>query len=275
MAAGALRVCAFESRRGAELASLIRRQGAEACIAPSLQEVPLEENDEAVRFGSRLLAGEIDDVVFLTGVGTDALLELLNGRFDEADVKEALQRCRIVVRGPKPVAALRPRGIRIDLRAPEPNTWREVTEVLESAAPISGRTIAVQEYGEAAPELDRELAQRGARVVRVPIYRWALPDDVEPLRIAIEETIAGAFDVLLFTSARQISHVLQVAERDGRSEKWLQAAGGTVVGSIGPTCSAALRAAGLAVDVEASPTKMGQLVTQTLAAAPQRLRQKR
>lgn len=262
-----VRVCSFESRRGDDMASLIRRHGGEPFVAPSMQEIPLDENRDAVRFGDRLLRGEVDVMVFLTGVGTIALLDLLNDRLGETAVKQALERCRIVVRGPKPVAALKPRQIRIDHRAAEPNTWREIVSLLEGNDLIRGKTVAVQEYGQPSTELYRELERLGASVVPVPIYRWALPDDVEPLRTAIAKTIAGEFDVLLFTSAQQVWNVLDAAEQDGRKEAWLAAAGDTLIGSIGPTCSEALREAGLTVGVEASPTKMGRLVAQTLSAA--------
>jgi uroporphyrinogen-III synthase len=257
------------------MAALIRRQGGEPTVAPSMREVPLEANADALAFGEELLVGGIDVVVFLTGVGTRELLELLETRHDPAKIVAALANYRVAVRGPKPVPVLRERGIRIDLKAPEPNTWRELLAVLEDADCIAGKTVAVQEYGVPNEEFNAGLVQRGARLRRLAIYRWALPEDTQPLEDAIRTTIAGGNDVLLFTSAQQLHNVLQVAESAGLKREWLAAANRVVVGSIGPAMSDALRSAGLTADVEASPTKMGQLVKQTLAEAPGILERKR
>ena len=75
------RVLAFESRRAAETAELIRRHGGEPFVAPSMREVPLERNEEAFQFADRLLAGAFDMVIFLTGVGTRQLLKVLTTKY--------------------------------------------------------------------------------------------------------------------------------------------------------------------------------------------------
>jgi uroporphyrinogen-III synthase len=146
---------------------------------------------------------------------------------------------------------------------------------LEKAGAIESKRIGLQEYGRPSTEFAQELTARGATVEQIPVYRWALPEDVEPLQTAIRETIAGKFDVLLFTSAHQLECVLEVAESLGRADAWLAAARRCVIGSIGPTASETIRERGLPVDVEAVPTRMGQLVRQTLDAAPAILRGKR
>src|SRR5258707_203361 len=58
MSFAGLKVVAFESRRAAEMAQLIRKQEGEPIIAPSMREAPIERNEEAFRFAERLLAGE-------------------------------------------------------------------------------------------------------------------------------------------------------------------------------------------------------------------------
>ena len=105
------------------------------------------------------------------------------------------------------------------------------------------------------------LERRGAEVTRVPIYRWALPEDIGPLRSALMEIAERRIGAALFTSAQQVEHLLQIAAEDGR-ENALRAAFGRpiVVGSIGPTTSEALRAHDLPVDIEPEHPKMGHLV---------------
>jgi uroporphyrinogen-III synthase len=250
------------------MAALLERHGARPTVVPSMREVPLEQNVQAFAFGEDLLAGRIDVLVCLTGVGTRALLELLETRHERQTFLAALDRVCVVVRGPKPVAVLREYGVHIDHRAPEPNTWREVLHVLDAGAvPLAGRTVAVQEYGRPSGELYAALAERGANVVPVPVYRWALPEDTRPLEDAIRWTLAGKFDVLMFTSANQLTNVLAVAGRIGERDAWLRAANRCVIASIGPTASETLREEGLPPDVEPPHPKMGPLVQEACARA--------
>jgi len=272
----ALRICSFESRRRDEMELLLRRSGANPTVAPSMREVPLEQNETAFRFAEQLLAGQIDTLVCLTGIGTRTLLELICERYDRTATLAALDRCRVVVRGPKPVAVLREWGVRIDHRAPEPNTWRELVQMLDDErVPLADRTVAVQEYGKPSLELHQALEQRGAKVLAVPVYRWMLPEDTAPLEDAVRRTIGGEFDVLMFTSAYQLTSVLEIAERLGVRDAWLSAANRCLIASIGPTASEALREEGLVPDLEPSHPKMGHLVKETCETAGALLAKKR
>ena len=248
--------------------SLIERQGAIAAIAPSMREIPYDDNPAAFQFAEDLLAGRIDIVVFMTGVGATALMETLQARYERPQILAAMDKTTVVVRGPKPTAVLRGWNVRIDHRAPEPNTWREVIGIFENAIPLEGRTVAVQEYGAPSTELYEKLESKGASVRPVPVYRWALPLDIEPLKAAIRHTIANEFDVLLFTSAQQLNHILEVAAQDGLRADWLDAANRVnVIASIGPTATETLKAAGLKVDIQPEHPNMGSLVKEALALA--------
>jgi uroporphyrinogen-III synthase len=169
------RVVSFESRRAREMAELIRRYGGEPVIAPSMREVPLSENTAALDFVRRLEAGEIDVVIFLTGVGTRTLVETVAGQYPREKLVAALGRTVTVARGPKPQAALKDLGLQPAITIPEPNTWREVLSTLDLKMELRGKTIAVQEYGITNREFLSGLEQRGANVLRVAVYRWALP----------------------------------------------------------------------------------------------------
>jgi len=270
-----MRVCSFESRRAQEMRSLIERHGGEATVAPSMREVPLSDNAAAFTFADDLFAGRVDLVVFMTGVGARTLLQAVETRHDRVQFLQALDRTSIAVRGPKPLAVLREWNVHVDARAPEPNTWRELLTELDARFDLAGLRTAVQEYGQPSHDFYAELERRGARVQRVPVYQWALPVDLGPLNDAVRATVDGRFDVLLFTSAQQVANVLEAANSLGLRDAWIESAGRSVVGSIGPTCSEALREAGLAADLEAFPPKMGQLVRETLSRGPAILAAKR
>lgn len=270
-----LRVCSFESRKQTEMRLLIEKQGGIATLVASMREIPLESNTAALEFGRALFAGEVDVVVLLTGVGTRALAECLATRYAHDDFLAALGRTTVVVRGPKPAAVLREWKVRIDHQVPEPNTWRDLLALIDRELSIAGKRVAVQEYGASNTDLLAGLKDRGADVRAVPVYRWEFPEDVGPLEQAVRDTIEMKFDLLLFTSAQQLNHVLDVAERLNLRDEWMAAARKTVIGSIGPTASETIRDHGLEPDFEPEHPKMGHLLLTAGQVAADRLREKR
>jgi uroporphyrinogen-III synthase len=258
-----LTVVAFENRKGKEIATLIANQHGVPLVAPAMREVPLEENPAAFAFAEELLAGRLDAVIFMTGVGTRTLMEVLKTRYPQETIVRALSQLLAVPRGPKPVAVLRELRVPIGAMVPEPNTWREVLTTLDQQPQgflLENRRVAVQEYGVTNAAFLDELRKRGAQVVRVPVYRWALPVDVAPLRKALRSLVEGGAQVVLFTNAMQVESLLQIASEENLQERLLRAFEHCVVGSVGPTCSEALAAHHIRVDVEPEHPKMGVLV---------------
>ncbi len=273
-----LRVLSLESRRGPEMTKLIANHGGEATVAPSMREIPLETNTEALAFARKLARGEFDVVIFLTGVGTRALSRVAETIYPLDQFLEELRKVAIVARGPKPVAVLREWNVPIALTAPEPNTWRELLRALDenaAALPLKERRVAVQEYGVSNPELIAGLNERGALVTLVPVYEWALPADTGPLRSAIVGIARNQFDVILFTTATQADHLLQVAAEMNQEEALRRALSRMLVASIGPTTSERLREFGVAPDLEPTHPKMGYLVSETAQRSAEMLRKKR
>jgi uroporphyrinogen-III synthase len=271
-----LRVVSFESRRADELAQLIRRHGGEPIRAPSLQEVPLSRQTEALDFGETLMVGQCDVLILLTGVGTTMLVDVLTTTWRRDDVTKAMGATSLVCRGPKPVAALKKLGLLPTLTVPEPNTWRDLVAALDAELPVSAKRVAVQEYGARNPELLDALRRRGAHVTPIPVYAWSLPDDTGPLEKAIEQALAGAIDIALFTSAIQVEHLFQIAGQSGLSEKLLEAFRNRIlVASIGPTTSEALTHFGIETDLRPEHPKMGHLVTTVAEQAKEALGKKR
>jgi uroporphyrinogen-III synthase len=269
-----LAVAAFESRMAKEMENLIRRYGGEPLIAPALREIPLEDNSAALRFGARLLTGQIDILILLTGVGTRTLFDILQTRHAVADIIAALRQTVTVARGPKPVATLKALGLSPTLTVPEPNTWHDLITTLDAYRPGKGLRVAVQEYGVSNQELLDALRERGAQVSAVPVYRWALPEDTGPLTRLIDSMLAGAVRVLLVTNAAQIDHVMQLVDRDGKTRQFKKACVRMMVASIGPTASERLREYDLPVDLEPTHPKMGILVKEASEQAAEILARK-
>ncbi|MDF0667736.1 MAG: uroporphyrinogen-III synthase [Nitrospira sp.] len=253
-------IAAFESRMATEISRLIERYGGRPLVAPVLREIPLEGNSAVQEFGVRLMAGRIDQLILLTGIGTTMLFDLLKTRYAWSSIVAVLKGTAIIARGPKPVAALKAVGLRQTVTVPEPNTWVDLVSALDQYRSVKGLRVAVQEYGVSNPDLVKALEQRGAEVFPVPIYKWALPEDLGPVRHALDEIIAGRVAVILITNAAQVDHVMQVLEQDGKVERFRSALEKLVVAAIGPTASERLCHYGWQVDFEPSHPKMGILV---------------
>lgn len=230
-----LRVLSLESRRAKEVEKLIRTYGGEPIVVPAMREVGLESNQQALEFAKKLLEGSYDLVIFMTGIGVRSMLEIVQTRFDREEFLAALRKVKIAARGAKPASVLRELKITVDVTSEEPSTWHEVLQALDAAYGDSLRQmhIAVQEYGASNPDLLAELSSRSRELTKVPVYQWALPEDLQPLRECVLGLLNGMVDVVLFMTAVQIIHLFRVAEQMGVHEQLREALRKTVVLSIG------------------------------------------
>ena len=269
-------IASFQSRQSEEMGALVTKRGGDLMRAPTMQEVPLEDNRDAFAFGEKLMAGEVDALVVLTGIGTRVLIEALLTRWDREQVLRVMGETCIIARSGKPVAALRKFGLKADYVAALPNTWEELLAEVDTHGLAHGKHLFIQEYGAINGRLVAGLRERGARVSSVPVYVWQLPDDTTPLQQAIDAVIVGKIDCVLFTSAHQINHIKLVAEQSGRWDALLEAfRDRVVVASVGPFTSEALGAAGLPVEIAPEKPKMGHLVRAVADQLPGWVRRKR
>lgn len=270
-----LRVAALESRNRDEMERLISRFGGQPFVSPSMREVAIEKNTAAIDFANRVITGGIDLMVFLTGVGFRKLLAAIERHVDRQRFLDALSDIVTVCRGPKPAAAMAEVGLKPTHRVPEPNTWRELLQTIDSHAPVANLNVGVQEYGVTNRSLLAGLEARGARVTQVQVYQWDFPEDVAPLEANARALAAEERDVVLFTSAHQVVNLLRTADRLGLIRELRQAFTRMAVGSIGPTTSEMLREHELPVDFEPEHPKMGPLVMTAAERAAAVLAEKR
>jgi uroporphyrinogen-III synthase len=270
-----LEVIAFESRRAVEIAELIRRYGGVPFVAPSMREVPLQENRAALELVPDLEAGNLDLLILMTGVGTKTLNQVLLSQFSQERIIAAMQRVKLMVRGPKPAAALKELRLVPAISVPEPNTWREILATLESGVDLRGQRIAIQEYGVPNPELTSALEIRGAKVSTIPIYRWELPEDLGPLRQALQKITQRDAEVVLFTNGAQVDHLFRVAAESNNVDSLREGLQRAVVGSVGPICTEVLDRFGVDPDIEPAHPKMGSLLAEVAASAQPLLEAKR
>ena len=250
------RIAILESLLGRELAELVAKRGGIPVHAPALAELPDLDPKAIAALIASLEKEPAKLFVFQTGVGTRALFAATDGLGVSEKFQEMLARATVVVRGPKPTGALRSRKVRIDLSAADPFTTREVLDALKDLD-LKGAKAVVQRHGSANLELDRALEARGASVTEIPVYRWSLPADTRPLENLVTDVLNGRIEALAVTNAVQVRNLFAVS-KDGKALK--EALNRTLVASIGPVASAALREVGVKIGVEASPPKLGPLL---------------
>ena len=258
MSLASLRVLTLESRKAKDMETLILREEGIPMVAPSVQERAHEDNQIGIKFVEQLEAGAYDMVILMTGVGLAFLRDVVTMQMPVERLSAALGRTTIVSRGPKPIGVLRQLGLSAQILIGEPNTWREI---VAAVAERPERRIAVQEYGRPNLEMNAALEELGATVTPIALYKWELPDDLEPLRAAARALAKGECEVVLFTSSIQLDHLYEVAAQLGiRQEVEEALKSNVVVASIGPVMTDALTAKGLPVDIIPRHPKMWALV---------------
>jgi len=252
-------VAILESRMRDHIASLVRKYGGTPFSAPALAEMP-DVNPAHIDALIRDWNFTPPDIfIFQTGVGTRALFAAADSLGVANVLLRLLESAQVVVRGPKPTAVLHSRKVRIDRATSDPFTTREVLAEL-LGTPLRGKRVVVQRYGETNHELQAELESEGADVTEIVTYHWALPEDTAPLLRLISALGRDEIDLVAFTSASQVSNLFTVAQHDGKQASLKQSLGRTLVASIGPVCSVALRKLAVRVDIEAKPPKLGPFI---------------
>ncbi|MCZ2814510.1 uroporphyrinogen-III synthase [Modestobacter sp. VKM Ac-2984] len=262
-------VAVTAARRSEELGALLDRRGARVLYAPAIRIVPLSDDADLVAATREVLAAPVDLVVATTGVGFRGWLEAAEAW--DLPLREHLATARVLARGPKARGAIRGAGL-VDAWSPESESSAEVLSHLLSGAegPLPGRRIAVQLHGDPLPELVAGLVRAGAEVIKVPVYRWVLPEDTAPLRRLVAVIAARAVDAVTFTSAPAAASLLQVAEEEGVYSGVLSALTDAVLPvAVGPVTAAPLEAAGVR-SVQPERARLGALARSVVAELPAR-----
>ena len=256
----AKRVAILEARLGEQLADLVKSRGGVPVQAPALAELPDLDPQKIAALVASLEQRPAKLYIFQTGVGTKALFGALDSLSKTERFLSLLKQGTVAARGPKPTGALRARGVRIDRSAADPFTTSQILQSIEDLD-LKGARVIVQRFGTATLELDRALEARGAEVAEIPTYRWSLPADTRPLADLIGALERGELDAAVFTNAEQARNLFAVAERMGKRESLRKSLNQTLVASIGPVASAALRELEVKVSLEAKPPKLGALMS--------------
>ena len=253
-------IAILESRLGEQLADLVKQRGGVPFHAPALAELPDLDSQQIAALVRSLEEKPAKLFIFQTGVGTRALFAALDKLNLAKRFLVFLEKGIVAARGPKPTGALRSHGVRIDRSAADPFTTQEVLESIKDV-PVKGERVIIQRHGAVNVELDRALEVRGAQVAEIPTYRWSLPADTQPLERLIGLLERGEMHAVAFTNAEQARNLFAVAEKMNKKRSLQDALNRTLVASIGPVASAALREFDIKVALESKPPKLGALMS--------------
>jgi uroporphyrinogen-III synthase len=253
-------------RRRDELAGLLERRGARIVLAPALRIVPIADDAE-LRAATRACLENPPDIVLVnTGIGMRGWLEAAEGWNLAEPLRTALSRAYLVARGPKARAAIRATGLQ-DQWSPEGESNEEVVEHL-TARGVGGLTVALQLHGERQPECTDALEAAGARVIEVPVYRWAPPTDAAPLHRLVDLINGRLVDAVTFTSAPAVGALLHAAGPS--ADTLLDALRSDVLAAcVGPVTAAPLRSHDIPV-VAPARARLSALVRTIVDELPRR-----
>jgi uroporphyrinogen-III synthase len=241
-----LTVLVPESRELDLFAGMLEREGAKTLRCPLVTILDVVDPAPVEAWLGRLIAGEFDDLVLLTGEG----LRRLVGVADRAGIKgqavAAIAKLRTVIRGPKPAKALREVGLSPDVSAETP-TSEGVIRTL-GGLDLKGRRVGVQLYpGNPNAPLLNALSAAGASADTIVPYRYASDSETGAVADAIQAMAAGGIDFVAFTSTPQLDRLVKVAEERGLQAELKQGLARTRIAVAGPVVGKMLEDMGLTI----------------------------
>ncbi|MET9652745.1 uroporphyrinogen-III synthase [Streptomyces sp. NPDC006460] len=258
------------ARRADELGTLLRRRGAAVVQGPALRIVPLADDTELLSATKELIEHAPDVVVATTAIGFRGWVEAADGWGYGEELLACLRGVELLARGPKVKGAVRAAGL-TETWSPSSESMAEVLDRLLGEG-VDGRRIALQLHGEPLPGFVEALAEGGAEVVGVPVYRWMPPEDINPLDRLLDGVLNGTLDAVTFTSAPAAASLLTRAEDRGLAAELLAALRHDVLAvCVGPVTALPLQAQGIDT-LQPERFRLGPLVQLLCQELPARAR---
>ena len=225
---------------------MIEGEGARTLRCPLVTILDVADPAPVEAWLGRLIAGEFDDLVLLTGEG----LRRLMGVADQAGIKDqavaAIGRLRTVIRGPKPAKALREIGLVPGVSAEAPTSEGVIGTL--AGLDLKGHRVGVQLYpGNPNAPLLHALRAAGASADTVVPYRYASDSETAAVEEAIHALAAGGIDFIAFTSTPQLDRLVKVAEERGLQAELKQGLANTRIAVAGPVVGKMLENMGFAI----------------------------
>lgn len=233
--------------RAGALRSALEAEGARVVLCPTIRIDPPDSYEALDAALARL--GEYGWILFTSASGVSFTL----GRMEHVGLGPAsLKWHRVAAVGAETERALAARGVDVTFSG----SGEGAVGLAEALPEVRGAAVLLARSDLADPAPARILARRGAcRVDDVVAYR-TVPTAPEPAAIV---ELARGVDAVTFTSPSTVRGF-------SLAPRWRELLGGAVVVTIGPTTSAAARAAGLEVHAEAKEPSAAEVVRAVASA---------
>jgi uroporphyrinogen-III synthase len=246
-------------RRAEEQAVLLRRLGVDVVHAPTMRTLPVADPDLLRARTLALIENPPDYVVANTGLGIRTWLGAADGWGLDVELRHALSQTRILARGPKAAGAVQIAGMEVWWRSPTEQLGDVAERLVQEGLP--GKRVAFQLHGDDRQVLTRRLVAAGARVIEIPVYQWALPEDGQPALRLIDLACRGGLDAVTFTAGPAIRYLLELADAEGRASELLSALNTNVIAAcIGPVCASVAEDEGIQSPLTPPHWRLGSLV---------------
>ncbi|HUF98295.1 MAG TPA: uroporphyrinogen-III synthase [Ilumatobacter sp.] len=253
------RIGVTADRRADEQIGLLESRGAACLHGPVIKTHP-QDSQEAMRLATQELIDRPPDVLVLTtGLGVRSWLEAADSIQLGNALHELFHTTALYARGPKATGALVTAGFDVLWTAPRAR-YDDVIDVL-TALGVGGIRIGVQLDGAGASELCDTIESLGAEVVRVPVYRWSLPDDLAPAERLIRAVVERKLDAVTFTAKPAVENFFDIAHTVGCYDDIVDALSTDVAPfCVGPVCATGLTNVGIPAPHIPERHRLGSLV---------------
>jgi uroporphyrinogen III methyltransferase / synthase len=227
--------------QSSRLSARLRALGADVVSAPVIRTAPLP--------GPVPELEAYDLICFTSPNGVEALFERLDGAGLDTRAFPSRGRAKVAAIGPATAAALRRRGISVDIM-PARAVGEALAETLANEEVERALVVRARDARDLVPDALRAL---GAEVDVVPVYE-TLVETLDDEQLAA----VAAADFITFTSASTARNFLASV---GGAAAWLAGSSARPrVVSIGPVTSDELRTHGMAPDLEAAEHDLDGLI---------------
>lgn len=248
-------------RRAAEQIKLLEGRGASCFHGPVIKTHPLSSADDVRSSTETLLAAPPDLAVLTTGLGVRGWLEAADSVRLGDDLRRLLAATTLYARGPKAVGAAVTAGFDVAWNAPTARYDDIVAALAERG--VTGSRVAVQLDGAGAVGLCEAIETLGAEVVRIPVYRWSLPDDLAPAERLLRAVIERRVDAVTFTAKPAVENFFEIAGLLGVGDQVVDAMSGDVAPfCVGPVCATGFAGTGVTDPFVPDRHRLGAMVQQ-------------
>jgi uroporphyrinogen decarboxylase len=201
-----------------ELRGLIEAQGGRLSSYDCAQ--PIESDNfpaaELSLVANQLLTGELDVVVFLTAAGVNYFIEQASRQVDSKRLLDSIADINSIAGSEAASTAFAKHGIETTIAVGRNKSWRDVLVAIDSQIRIENCKVGVEEAN-SIHSISAGLEARGARVVRIPIYPQAPPENRQPSISFFERLEARDLDSILFLNAENVARFCFLSKQFGRA----------------------------------------------------------